>query len=111
MNLPALALLEPENDFSLFFQNLNKNSVFLKWKTIKDANNYELQVSTDYNFKKILYFQNLKSAQTRYFPPKIEGTFYWRVRYQTDEQLSPWSTIWSIVIVTGRVSNQDDLNQ
>lgn len=53
-------------------------SINLKWKSVKKAVSYRLQVATDLSFSSIIFDREL-NATTGQFRPKNAGTYFWRV--------------------------------
>ena len=67
-------LLTPENKSKIFVDN-----VTLRWSSVSDAKNYWLQLSTDADFRNIIY-SNKKIIENNYSIKNIKPSiYYWRV--------------------------------
>jgi hypothetical protein len=93
--LRAPALAEPLNLATVFLQQDLEPFIWLEWKTDPAAIKYEIQVSNDSNFKKVLFNSVLEKNRFLVKEKLPFGPIYWRVRAhaKTAEQNSKWSTV------------------
>ena len=86
-------LIEPYDKTTVFLQQDTDAFVWLEWKTIQDAKNYQLDISISPSFEKLTL--STQTKEPRYLikgklPP---GKLYWRVRAisEKEELSSDWT--------------------
>ncbi|MCX6272459.1 MAG: PKD domain-containing protein [Bacteroidetes bacterium] len=81
----------PKNGFVCADSNLT-----FSWNPFSEKIYYEFEISTDSSFisNTLLYTNIPHSTFTHIFPTK--GTYFWRVRYNTTNGFSSWSSGWKI---------------
>ncbi|MBX3044370.1 MAG: aryl-sulfate sulfotransferase [Ignavibacteriae bacterium] len=67
----------------------------LEWNEIADIDYYTLQVSKNSNFDENIIFEDVyKNSFFNYINFDYHTTYFWRVRYSRDGELSEWSATW-----------------
>lgn len=91
---PAPQLLSPENGRVFWYDMWNQypNDIELRWSSVADAQNYELQVSTNSAFPEE---PDRVYSTTYIFTVQKNGRYYWRVRAYNRSWT--WYTEWSDV--------------
>ncbi len=96
---PGPNLLEPRRDTS--FVSLENSVAFVnfRWAATRNAEFYEVQISEDADFTKVV--TTFKSKSNRYTFQKSlpEGRVFWRVRAHTKEQQTDWSDVFDINVL------------
>ena len=77
-------------------KNNKKGQVTLKWKKVSNINGYEVQYSTDKNFKKAT-IKKVKSSKKSYVINKLKKkkTYYIRIRTYKKEGSTTYYSAWS----------------
>ncbi|MFQ5688445.1 MAG: Ig-like domain-containing protein, partial [Candidatus Scalindua sp.] len=102
-------LISPAQD-SLF---VDIDEVTLVWRSLPDASNYEVNVSTNSDFSDVEYSVTLLDT-TVTTPSLSEGTHFWRVRAQNNLGIfGEWSAIrrFKIQIVPGKIFGGDNVEE
>jgi hypothetical protein len=95
-------LVEPFDDATLFFQQNVSPYLWFEWKSVRQATEYHLEISTDPDFNdKVL---SLKTPAIRYLvkKPLPQTALYWRVQALNEEKQSFWSRTQRVQIFSGR---------
>ncbi|MEZ4871089.1 MAG: hypothetical protein R2827_02360 [Bdellovibrionales bacterium] len=84
-------LRSPENNSKMVSMGSADEFVIFEWMPIKDATNYEIQFSSDADFKNI-FFEKSVNENTMILDQVIEEKrVYWRVRAIVEKHKSDWS--------------------
>lgn len=91
--LPPPQLLEPFNNASVFLQKDTEPFIWLEWKKLQHAGLYNIEVSSDPEFKKIILQSEQKGNRFLIKSRLPLGTIYWRVRAKSANgaEISAWS--------------------
>lgn len=79
-DIPSVSLLDPSNG-----ENTQSTSVTLTWKEVSIADEYEVQVATDYNFTDLKLVKMVQDTSFTIADLEHDQTYYWRVRASADE--------------------------
>jgi hypothetical protein len=72
----------------------------LSWDSIPNKDFYDVQISEDILFTKILIdTNNITQTNFIYSGLQLNSEYYWRVRFKKGEDYSPWSEVWSFTTV------------
>ena len=90
-----LYLTNPVLAFPVEGKNIPSDSLNFSWDKVDGATAYEMQISKDPSFERVLYdYQNITDTTTAIKDSLDSGsTFYWRTRGTTTAKLGPWSGI------------------
>lgn len=94
-------LMVPKNKISYLLSKLKNPEIWLQWTSDENANEYQIQVAKDSNFKKILLTIDAYENRKLLDHNSIKGKVHWRVK-GTNKELkleSPWSEPWSLSVV------------
>lgn len=93
LNTPPL--LEPLNNASIFLQTETEPFIWLEWKKVDRAEQYNIEISDKPDFSRLLITKSLK--ENRYLiKDKVPlGKIYWRVQAVSKSQskYSPWTKV------------------
>ncbi len=102
---PPLAkpmLTEPNTKMTLFFQKQKWTPFFFAWKKTADAEQYQLEVSKDPLFQKVIV-RHQPTLNQFLMPGSLPpGTYFWRVRAHSKTFSSQWSETRQFDLVTGQ---------
>ena len=73
-----------------------------KWQKVKDAEEYQFQLSTDEYFISPIITESTTKPQFTPAAPLNDGIYYWRVGVDTGAGFDTWMPGWKIVIAPGR---------
>jgi hypothetical protein len=86
-------LIKPFSETTVFLQKEDNPYLWLDWKTVPDADIFQVQISRDPEFKNIIWTE--KTDRNRFLVEKRipNGQYYWRVKAVADkgETDSDWS--------------------
>ncbi|KAF0152457.1 MAG: beta-xylosidase/endoglucanase [Ignavibacteria bacterium] len=79
--------------------NLQKGldkSITFKWKQVKDAQKYGIQLSLDAAFTQIVKTDSTETDTTKTISGLIDGKqYFWRVQVKSANGIGPWTDTWS----------------
>jgi hypothetical protein len=86
-------LLEPFNNASIFLQTQLEPFIWLEWKKVAGATNYQVEISNTPDFSKILISKSIKGNRFLIKEQIPLGKIYWRVRAESPSanELSGWA--------------------
>lgn len=89
-------LLQPDKGLT----NANVNQLF-RWRKAVNAEEYQLQVSTDSTFSNLFINESGIVDTSKYVADLATSTmYYWRVRAKNTKGYSFWSAVWNIKTIT-----------
>jgi hypothetical protein len=89
-----LALISPDSGEAFSDTDI----ITFTWNALKDAENYTIQVSSDYEFENIEYDNTLRDTSVVISVNLSAGVYYWRLRAQDSSNVSgEWSKIRSFI--------------
>lgn len=79
----------------------------LMWNSSQDADDYQIQVSTDSGFTTTVFNQSNLTGTTQVISDLSYDTeYFWRVRAENSEGFSNWSNIWSFTTLEEIISSE-----
>jgi len=85
-------------------------SPLLQWQKVDGASSYTVQISVETAFTKLILYKQAITA-TNYQMPQglLTGStrYYWRIRANNGNIVSPWSTIWSFSTNNSPITPKD----
>jgi hypothetical protein len=90
-SLPLPQLREPASASALVSLEDAPTFVTFKWKPLKGATSYTIQISSDADFTKVVKEQKVDSTSYLFQKGLPEGKVFWRVRANTKGGFSNWS--------------------
>jgi hypothetical protein len=91
-------LIRPFNDTTVFLQQDDNPYLWLTWKPVDDAEQFQVEIATDPEFTRVIDSATVKSSNEkflRYLMSKrlAYGKYYWRVKSisETEKADSQWS--------------------
>lgn len=101
--LATPSLLEPLNNMTLFFQKRLDPYFWIEWGSVRQANNYKLELSTTESFENVVFSKDVKTTRFLVKDQLPQGALFWRVRAEGEgERLSHWSQPRKMFIYSGR---------
>lgn len=91
----------PVNSPALISPPNNSNNIglvpLLDWDSVTNANIYNCQISTDYNFNTVVFDSSVISTQVIVPSGRLNNNtqYFWRVRGANGGGNGPWSVIWN----------------
>ncbi len=101
--LSTPTLLKPYDQMTLFFQQTSKPYIWLEWKPVRQAANYQIELASDANFTKMLVTADSKDSRFLIREQLPDSFLFWRIRAIGEgERVSNWSQTRTISILSGR---------
>lgn len=100
-------LVEPMANSTVFFQD-SEGPFWFSWKKVRQAEQYELEVATDAEFKNKLVSKQTSNSRFLFSEKVPSGQLYWRVRASNPERQSHWSEPRAVKIFSGRRAGENE---
>jgi hypothetical protein len=91
---PEIAKEDMKKNF--YSQDKNSSNLYLRWKNTNTTFNVEdsqFEISQFKNFKKILMTENTVKSSILLKTQLSKGSYYWRVRFKSEQKYSEWSSV------------------
>jgi hypothetical protein len=102
-------LLEPGENLTLYFQQDSSTPFWMEWKVVRQAEFYDIQVSTKKDFSVVDITKRTTDHRFLFNHKLPQGNLYWRVRAQGENgKLSEWTTARRVRVLAGKESANSD---
>jgi hypothetical protein len=95
-------LIDPLDKMTVYLQDDSSPYIWLYWEKVPEALSYVIEVSTDENFKKLLYQQSIEPSKFLIKQKLSVGNIYWRVKAVKRKVISEWSKVRSFTLYTSK---------
>lgn len=83
----------PRNGMSVRLGNSKAISVTFSWSEVADSVGYEIEISSDSDFKKTIMRKAVSENRWTYRNAEFKGKIFWRVRAQSPAAAGDWSQV------------------
>ncbi len=97
--ITAPILREPQPQSSLISLESSPTFVDFKWKPVREASFYVLEIAQDADFQSKIAEIKVQGASFVFQKPLPEGHVFWRVRYQKGRAQSEWSDVSDLNVI------------
>ena len=84
-------LVQPDEDATVVALGKGEGSILFSWEPTPDAQMYDMQVSLDPAFTKLVASRQTPKERVVWTQNMAEGKYYWRVRSKYKETMSDWT--------------------